>query len=688
MSENDRSLEQEWCPRWIWVGSHVSTRNCYIYARHEFSLGRITSARARVACASHYRLFVNGRYVGRGPCASTGTVQYYDEHDLSHVLRRGKNVIAALCYNEMVDTATRPAYPAGLACRVEIVDASGVNAVETDEQWRVRIADDYDQESPWISPSLGFCEHYDSRHKPVGWNVVGYDDTGWENASLVDHPSPHLCLLARPIPLLREQERFPERVTDSGFLRSAESILSSLGDAASAGPGEDAWVTVDFGQEIVGHPILRIRDGGHAVVVLWYGLSEPAGADMIQQSDRVTLHGGRREWQAFGRRTFRYLTLSIRELDAPLQIESVSVTSVGYPVEQVTTFECGDEALNQAWHDGLHGLNLCMQDTYESDPATDPIQRPSQARAMALANYHCFFDSLLAAKAVREFAGSGTPDYAWISMLHDYYLYTADQSLVDELYRSIRPLLDLPQAHGDYDALRDAAKLSAACGQVHDVIAWHELAEKALNSPDQRSSPSLFDELAAAFREGRAAEALDRIRRSNAVRRTDTVGAVYFLIADVLGVRPSVPGSPVVVIQPRPGDLAWARGSVQTHKGPVQVEWRSEVDSFEIDIEAPYGFIAALPIGRFRNPIVDEIDTSPETPERRAQRTYGWGSTIWRNSEEHDPYLDWLEGQEAEPTPDYVRRMRCSREADYLWVRECSLTQVRYIVRESRGERI
>ncbi len=686
MSENDPSLEQEWRPGWIWVRSHVSTSNCYIYARREFSVGRITSARARVVCASHYRLFVNGRYVGRGPCAGTDTMQYYDEHDLSHVLRRGKNVIAALCYNETVDTAVRPASPAGFACRVEIVHAGGINTVEADETWRVRIADDYGQKSPWISPSLGFCEHYDTRHKPVGWNVVGYDDTDWETASPVDHPSPHLCLAARAIPKLREQERFPERVTDSECLRSAESILNTLGDAASAGPGADAQVTVDFGREVVGHPILRIRDGGHAVVVLSYGLSEPARTDTIKQCDRVTLHGGRREWQVFGRRAFRYLTLSIRDLDAPLQIESVSVASVGYPVEQVTTFECGDEALNQAWLNGLHGLSLCMQDKYESDPASDPTQRPSPARIMALANYHCFFDSLLAAKAVREFAASGTADWSWITMLHDYYLYVADQSLVDELYPSIRALLDLPPARRDHGALRDAAKLAAICGGVDDVIAWHELAEEALNSPDQRSAPSLFEELAASFREGRAAEALDRIRRPNASGRIDTIGAVYFLIADALGVRPSMPGSPIVVVQPRPGDLAWARGTVRTQKGPVQVEWRSEVDSFEIDIEAPYGFIAALPIGRFKNPIVDEIDTSPETPERRAQRTYGWGSTIWRDSEEHDPYLDWLEGQEAEPTPDYVRRLRCSREADYLWVRECSLTQVRYVVRESQAE--
>jgi len=155
----------------------------------------------------------------------------------------------------------------------------------------------------------------------------------------------------------------------------------------------------------------------------------------------------------------------------------------------------------------------------------------------------------------------------------------------------------------------------------------------------------------------------------------------YFLAAEVLGVKPSTPGGGIV-IQPRVGDLDWASGKVKTISGFVEVEWRFEDGVFRIDIEAPEGFIVALPVGGFAYPVVDEIDLTPETPERRARRTYGWGNTIWRDGTEHDPYLDWIASQETEPAPNYKSRERCSAEQSYIWIRESVSTHVRYEVRE------
>ena len=157
----------------------------------------------------------------------------------------------------------------------------------------------------------------------------------------------------------------------------------------------------------------------------------------------------------------------------------------------------------------------------------------------------------------------------------------------------------------------------------------------------------------------------------------------YFLPAEVLGVKPSMPESNVVIIQPRPGDLEWAKGHVITHGGCVDVEWHSEPDCFSIEIDAPEGFIVALPARRFDSPKIDEIDLSPETPERRARASYGWGTIIWRDGEERDPYVDWLATQEEKPPRGYEAKTRCSVENSYVWVRESAFTHVRYEVRES-----
>jgi hypothetical protein len=58
--------------------------------------------------------------------------------------------------------------------------------------------------------------------------------------------------------------------------------------------------------------------------------------------------------------------------------------------------------------------------------------------------------------------------------------------------------------------------------------------------------------------------------------------AVY-LPTRVLGIRPLEPGFRTFCVEPCPGDLAWARGSVVTPHGPIHVSWRRN-DTGELDI--------------------------------------------------------------------------------------------------------
>jgi len=351
------------------------------------------------------------------------------------------------------------------------------------------------------------------------------------------------------------------------------------------------------------------------------------------------------------------------------------VSCIGYPVERVSTFECSDERLNAVWRDAVHTLSLCMQDRFEDDPLRGHGSSVEVARIQALANYYCFFDTLLPRQALCLFARTQDPGPTWALMLHDYHLHTADRSLVEELYPQLRRSVEEWECEPEllYHALRDAAKLASAIGEIDDTIAWHDRAEGILRT---------FDNAFPSDNEGACLDAL----QSAALSDCPDTAAVHVLPAEILGVKPSIPESGVVIIQPRVGELDWARGHIKTHRGFVDVEWRMEPGVFTIDIDAPEGFILGLPVGRFRNPAIEEIDLSPETPERRARKTYGWGSMVWRDGEEHDPYLDWLRTQEAEPPEGYESRRRCSVESNYLWIRECLIPHVRYVVREG-GER-
>lgn len=774
----------EWRANWIWARSHRDTPNFYLYARREFEVHASSSARVFVTCSSEYKLCLNGRYVGRGPGPCHPSYQYFDDYDISHMIRPGRNAVGVICYNQGVDTLSQPGSPGGLLLQAELHNSVETEFLVTDEGWRVCSAEDWDSSSPRISETAGFREFYDSRRKPVAWSIVGHDDSGWEAPELIGPAAtePWKALIPRLIPHLRETEVFAKRIVECGpgeapdSMKYAKAMLDSSQDSTSIGPCESACVVLDFGAEVVGYPRISVRDGSAAHLEIGYG-DEP-DSEAMRLPDRVVLHGGRQEWEGFSRREFRYMRLDFRNLAGPVHIESVCANRVGYPVEQVSSFECSDDLLNEIWSAGTGALAVQMQNTYEKCPALDHGQHIADARLQALANYYCFFDTKLAAKALSEFAqsqaesgqimsiwpsgvGSIVPDHSllWVQMLHDYHLHTGDGALIESLYPNLHLLLEgwcraeqdvngLLSAHDGlsadiisynalfHQALRDGAKLASAIGRIDDSVEWMaraEIVREAFNErywsteqgsyiedgePDARAnamgvlcgmanagqSASIRDEilsdgadwdtprydfyvLQALVRLGETRSAIAMMRRKwgeEAARCGEPACApVYLLSAEVLGVKPSLPGSCVVVVQPRLGDLAWARGTIKTHNSTVSVRWECGQRRFAMEIDAPEGFIAALPIGRFQNPEIQEIDLSPETPERRARRTYGWTDLVWRDGVEHDPYVDWLKSQESEPPDHYRAKKRLFREEEYIWVRESASTHVRYEISES-----
>ena len=730
--------------KWIWAESLLSASNCYVYARREFELDGAASVTADVTCSSEYKLYVNGRFIGRGPGPCDIDRHYYDTYNISNALRPGKNVIAAICHNSGVETSAGTKSPGGFLVQLTIRrNGDEPEIVATDETWRVLPANDWDFSSAPICPGGGFQEVYDSRKKPVGWNVVGFDDSAWEQAYVIGEIGckPWVNLVARQIPPLMEMTLRPQQVlaygivtpvddceldvagriyadgltSDSSTVSYSKELIRESGDGARVNPGTDSFLTLDFGMEVVGYLSIRIRSAGASTVDIGY--SEALDADGrvcpmrhgVMQADRVILHGGRQEWQSFGRRAFRYVQLTFRDVDVPIVIESVHVSRVGYPVDLISWFNCSDESLNEIWRVGVYTLKMCMQNTYE----ISPVDRPwadSDARVQALANYYTFFDAALAAKTIDDLSRSKKSDPSWVAMLHEYYSHTGDVGLVTELYPRVNALLG---EYGDkigYDTVRDAEKLAAAVSNSEDALRWHELGGRLRGSsgapvPSCDAPRSGFDALRALAAEDRAQEALDLVRskwggmlrlgamtfwESFSTNGTVPDGSLccgascaptYFLSAEILGVKPSMPGG-AVVIQPRTGGLTNAQGRVKTASGFVDVQWHVEPGRFVLEIEAPTGFITAIPVDGFTKPVVDEVDLTPETPERRARRTYGWGNTIWRDGGERDPYVDWLTTQEADPPTNYIPRDRCSGGGSYIWVRESVSTHVRYEVHE------
>jgi hypothetical protein len=188
-------------PKWIWMAADRFTPDVYLRARRTFTLrARPAAARLRITAFTEYVLYVNGRYVGRGPSPSSfeaPLVDVYTGADLP--LKRGRNVVAVLAHNLHVGTARHPRLPGGLWADLVVTGGrGGAERIVTDRQWRVAPAEDFSRRAPRLYWTAGFAEVRDTRREPRGWTAAGFSDRRWPAADAYPPAGPPGGAAPRP----------------------------------------------------------------------------------------------------------------------------------------------------------------------------------------------------------------------------------------------------------------------------------------------------------------------------------------------------------------------------------------------------------------------------------------------------------------------------------------------------------
>ena len=96
----------------------------------------------------------------------------------------------------------------------------------------------------------------------------------------------------------------------------------------------------------------------------------------------------------------------------------------------------------------------------------------------------------------------------------------------------------------------------------------------------------------------------------------------YALPAHVLGVRPLDPGFSRLLVEPQPGDLAWAEGEVPTPHGPVRVRWARSAEEFRMELTVPEGCVAQVSLPPVRGAhAAATVDGKPSAAVREGERS-------------------------------------------------------------------
>ena len=99
--------------KWIWGDEAEVNTWCCLRGRFRAD-DVVMRARLRISADTNYQLWLNGRYVGQGPGPYVREVRPVDEHDVTHLIREGANVICVLANWWGMTSHSRPKGAAGM----------------------------------------------------------------------------------------------------------------------------------------------------------------------------------------------------------------------------------------------------------------------------------------------------------------------------------------------------------------------------------------------------------------------------------------------------------------------------------------------------------------------------------------------------------------------------------------------
>jgi len=493
---------------WMWPQEYFRLHNSYAQFRHDFRLARVPPrAPFYITADQCYVLYVNGRYVGRGPARGYQASWPYDEYDLAPVLARGRNWISVLAYNAGISTFQylHGAF-AGLLCAARW----GKVAINSGPDWLMRQSPDHLRDTDRLSMQLNFQEHVDARQDDRSWISSARPPVGWPE---VKHSRPYGAmpwhdleprgipnLASRILPYQRtcmaaagkcgegfgdwrnlmdgyhttERPRLRWRPANAGRV-AKDGLVITL---PATGPGRLAAVSVDLGQLSLGTLVVEAAGarGGEMIdflhcealredgSIISNGKDEVCGASMAA---RLRLRPGRTQHEFFQMIGHRYVAVIARDTRRPIRLKLAHRETL-YPLAIKGRFASDDGVLNDIHRISVRTQQICMADSYMDTPWREQAQWWGDARVQAQNTFHLAGDTRLVARGIRQVAAQEVPngltyghaptiahncilpDFSiiWAITLWDYYWQTGDTALFVEQWPRLKRLIGYFEGEG------------------------------------------------------------------------------------------------------------------------------------------------------------------------------------------------------------------------------------------------
>ncbi|MEI6055842.1 MAG: alpha-L-rhamnosidase C-terminal domain-containing protein [Lentisphaerota bacterium] len=491
---------------WIWPGGQVYIYNQYAAFRKDFRLDQKTIGAVLYITADQlYKLYINGKYICRGPARGYQSHWPFDEIDVSEYLSEGSNWISVLAYNPGIFTFQyRHQGFAGFLCALKLGDT----AVYSDKSWKMKRLSGLRPMTSRYSIQMSFQEHVTASQMDNSWIFKKNFTLDWDDAEIKKITwddcfaygrSPYDSVENRGIPMLLEKEKPIKRMlcTASGkcekgyrdwenvswgwvreavkcekWLQTQSSLSKTVSKIAFPTTGTNNYIsfTFDAGEYLVGCLNIDIQgaDGNeildfqfHENMVNGRPAIRPEGSCcQIALANRIYLKKGRFNHEFFHILGFRYLTVVMRNSLKPITVK-VKIRTANYPLKMEGDFFCSDNLINNIFSICKHTQKICSLDAYVDTPWREQAQWWGDARIQSKNTFYIDGDHRLFKRGIQSLIGQTTsqgltyghaptmagncilPDFAltWIVTFWDYYFQTEDISLFKSNWPHVQRIL-------------------------------------------------------------------------------------------------------------------------------------------------------------------------------------------------------------------------------------------------------
>lgn len=444
-----------------------------------------------ITADSRYKLWVNGRFVARGPARSYPQSQAVDHLDITAYLTTAENCLAVLVY--------QPGYShfsyvhRGTSGLLAYLICDGRVELVTNTEWRVCPDESFSPRVPRISIYGSGVEERDLCLDEE-WSVLDFGDSNWPRARLVAPMGgwPWTTLRPRGVPLLKEREHTaelletrmgPQPAADQldshqalreGWLR-AKQIAMTPDDQGWYSPqlaaGETASWLFDLGHDYTCQGWAEVKGaGGHEQLSISYAekrrgsrliLPDPRTYCRLRLTDRFRLRPGNQVAETFALRGGRYLLWQLVGPSGAGFYFRPHVRVAEYPLKVTRPLETSDELLAQIIHMCETTIWACLQDGFVDCVWRESSQWLGDALPQSLALW-AMTDDIRPLRQIIVMAARGAyPDgilpsvvpgevhaytivrynFMWIELVHFYRQITGDHRLTRELWPTLQKML-------------------------------------------------------------------------------------------------------------------------------------------------------------------------------------------------------------------------------------------------------